>query len=85
MKKLHEIKLREEFCDAVLFGDKTFEIRENDRGYQKEDLIRFKCVNKSGLYVNHEIDKRMYMITYVLSGWGLRENYVAFSILEVEP
>lgn len=29
--KTHEIKLRLEFCDAVLNGEKTFEIRKNDR------------------------------------------------------
>ena len=28
----HEIKLREEYADAVLSGDKCFEVRENDRG-----------------------------------------------------
>lgn len=32
--KIHNIKLSIEFCDAVLNGEKTFEIRENDRGYQ---------------------------------------------------
>ena len=36
----HKIKLREEYADAVFSGDKSFEIRYNDRGYQKGDRIR---------------------------------------------
>ena len=32
--KTHKIKLLLNFCDDVLSGDKRFEIRENDRGYQ---------------------------------------------------
>lgn len=32
----------------------------------------------------HDIDKKRYEITYVLSGWGIKENYVVFGIKEVE-
>lgn len=37
--KTHNLKLRMDFCNDVLNGKKTFEIRYNDRGYQTEDLI----------------------------------------------
>ena len=30
--KTHNLKLSIEFCDAVLSGEKTFEVRKNDRG-----------------------------------------------------
>ena len=39
--KTHDLKLSIEFCDAVLSGEKTFEVRKNDRGFQTGDLIRF--------------------------------------------
>lgn len=39
--KTHNLKLSIEFCDAVLSGEKTFEVRKNDRGFQTGDLIRF--------------------------------------------
>lgn len=39
--KTHNLKLSVEFCDAVLSGEKTFEVRKNDRGFQTGDLIRF--------------------------------------------
>ena len=78
----HKIKLNEEFCDAVLERRKTFEIRYNDRGYQTGDYIQFVPI--SGYYeANHPIKDKTYVITYVLNGWGLQEEYVALAIQEV--
>ncbi len=84
--KVHNIKLSIEFCDAVLNGEKTFEIRENDRGYQKGDHIRFKPVSLSPYqsFPYHAIEKREYEITYVLNGWGLKDGFVALAIKETE-
>ena len=76
----HEIKLREEYADAVLSGDKCFEVRENDRGYQKGDRVRFIVIDKLGLRTWHPLNKVEFEITYVLSGWGLKEGWVAFGI-----
>jgi hypothetical protein len=83
LPKLHKIKLREEFADAVLYGDKTFEVRENDRGYQKDDLVQFKVIDRSLVPISHPITKETYRITYVLNGWGIEQNYVVFSIKNV--
>ena len=79
---LHEIKLREDFIEPILKGEKTFEVRINDRGYQKGDLIKFKSITRSGLPCRHKIDNRTYEITYVLSGYGIQEGYVVFGIKE---
>ena len=49
--KTHNLKLRMDFCDDVLRGKKTFEIRYNDRGYQVGDLIKFRAVDNKGNYV----------------------------------
>lgn len=76
----HEIKIRKEFADAVACGSKCFEIRENDRGYQKDDIIHFKVVDKSGLPICHQLNDEYYTVTYVLSGWGIKSGYVAFGI-----
>ena len=83
---VHKIKLREEFADAVLSGEKNFEIRENDRGYQKGDEIRFRVVDEAGFAVNHKLSHTgvKYEITYVLSGWGIQEGYVVFGIRRME-
>ena len=81
--KTHEIKLAIEFCDDVLSGRKPFELRYNDRGYQAGDRVKFKPVEGS-LSTYHEVAYKTYEITYVISGWGLKEGYVAFGIKPVE-
>ena len=79
---LHEIKLYEGFCDAVLSGDKCFEIRKNDRGYQKGDTVKFIPVDNLGCTIPHSLETKEYLITYVLGDWGLKEGYVVFGIKE---
>lgn len=82
--KIHELKIIKNFCDDILNGEKSFEIRENDRGYQKGDHIKFISIEaNSGIRACHEIDKREYEITYVINGWGLKNGYVVFGIKEV--
>ena len=80
----HYLKIREEYADAVLSGEKSFEVRENDRGYQKGDTVRFHVIAEYNLPVRHPLNDRTFLITYVLSGWGLKDNWVAFSIKRVD-
>lgn len=83
----HKIKIKESFADAVYRGEKTFEIRYNDRGYQKGDLVEFIVVSDSeGLTPKtkkHPLMGMTFVIDYVLSGWGLQDGYVVFSIRPV--
>lgn len=79
-RKLHKIKIREEFADDVLNGDKRFEVRENDRGYQKGDFIQFDVIGGMGLSRHHDLNDVRFEITYVLSGWGIKDGYVVFGI-----
>jgi len=84
----HELKILKDFADAVYGGDKTFEVRENDRGFQKGDKVIFKAVeNKvaATIPVEHPINEQEYRITYVLSGWGIKEGYVVFGIIKESP
>lgn len=85
--RTHKLKLDIAFCDAVLSGEKSFEIRKNDRGYQKGDHIKFVPVER-GEYImypcEHDISKKEYEITYVLSNLGIEEGYVVLAIKEVK-
>lgn len=86
--KTHELKLNIEFCIAVLNGEKIFEIRKNDRDYQKGDHIKFIPVQRGLFFTHlpciHDISQKEYEITYVLNGWGLKDDYVALAIREVK-
>ena len=87
--RTHEIKLNIEFAEAVLSGEKRFEIRKNDRGYQKGDHVRFTVVGDSITLaqMNDEIqalENMEFEITYVISGWGLENGVIAFGIADVQ-
>lgn len=85
LSQLHRIKIRESFADAVYSGDKSFEVRKNDRGYQKGDYVDFVVLyDDMTEYIDHPLSKKRYEITYVLSGWGLEEGYCVFGIRPVE-
>ena len=79
MARTHILKLQKDFCDAVYNGEKQFEVRYNDRGFQRGDLIRFVAMDGQEK-IDHPINDREYVISYVLSGWGLQYGFVALSI-----
>lgn len=79
---IHNIKLQKEFADAVMNGDKNFEVRYNDRGYQKGDRVIFDV--RDGMFqIHHSLNYKNYEITYVFSGCGIEAGYVVFGIREV--
>ena len=42
---IHELKIHKQWADAKLAGEKPFEIRRNDRGFQKGDIVRYKVID----------------------------------------
>ena len=83
MNKTHNLKIRKDFADAVFGGEKTFEIRLNDRGFQKGDTIIFDVRDELMIPCIHPLNSIPYEITYVLNGWGLENGYVALAIKPV--
>ena len=82
--RVHELKILSDYTNAIVAGDKTFEIRENDRGFQKGDFIKFRVTDKTGISNNylHPINNKLYEITFVLSEWGIKNGFVALAIKE---
>lgn len=83
---IHELKISSSFVHPILNGEKTFEIRENDRGFQKGDRVRFKVNSDDWTRRNsspvYELEHKVFEITYVINGWGLKNGFVAFGIRE---
>ena len=95
--KLHELKIKHEYLVEIALGNKTFELRKNDRDYQVNDLIRFidipdpksdytlariDCDNE--VYIG---DNTLYRITYVLKNvpeYGLDKDYCILAIKKLE-
>ena len=80
----HDLKIEKQFADAVLDCRKTFEVRRNDGGYNAGDTVRFTVVEQGAAFNltrrDHPLNGAVYRIGYVLSGWGLKNGVVAFSI-----
>ena len=68
----HVLKIQKEFMQAKVAGDKLFEIRYNDRGYQKGDIISYITDKAPSMEY-----KQQYEITYVTS-FSQQQNWVVF-------
>ena len=76
--QLHELKIYPQYFDAILDGNKKFEIRKNDRNFKKGDNILLRewdNIKYSGRTIFAKI-------TYILDDRfvGLAEGYVALGI-----
>ena len=77
MSKLHELKTAPDHLDSVIDGSKPFELRCNDRAFQKGDTLLLREY-RSASYGPRAV---LATVTHVLSGkpW-LADNYVALGI-----
>lgn len=83
---IHELKIQEEYANAIGRGDKTFEVRkEDDRQFNTNDRILFRVIDCEGnLAPTHSLNKVMYRITYVLRNFrGIGKGYAVLAIKPV--
>lgn len=74
----HDLKIATPYLEALLDGRKTFEIRENDRGFQAGDTVTFRENTLNG------VPRRAgALITYV-TNYMQQPNHVVFSVADVE-
>ncbi|WP_300807926.1 DUF3850 domain-containing protein [uncultured Desulfovibrio sp.] len=74
----HVLKLADKYWEAVRSGEKTFEVRYNDRGFQVGDHVKFRRVDS-------EDEMGMdFIITYVLTHAdfpeGIPEGWCVFGM-----
>lgn len=74
----HELKISPKYFERIRQCEKTFEVRINDRDFQKGDLIKL-CELEDNKFTGRSVSG---YIGYVLSDFeGLKEGYVAFSLI----
>lgn len=74
----HELKIEPPYFKEVLNGQKTFEIRYNDRNYQKGDVV---VLNEyAGTYTGRSVEAE---ITYI-TDFHQKEDWVVFAIKKTE-
>lgn len=71
-RKVHQIRLAKPYFDDVVNGIKTFELRKNDRGYKKGDILEmmeFADGKNTGRMVK-------VLVTYILEDYtGIEDGY----------
>ena len=76
-------KIKEDYFYAIVRGEKTFELRKNDRDYQVGDLIHF--IKPDGReYFSYS--KYVHKITYILKDvpeYGLDKDYCILGIKKI--
>lgn len=73
----HRLKILPEFYDPVVNGEKTFEVRLNDRGYQVGDVLVLCEWWPEGGFSGPEVRR---VVSFIYAGVGMEPNYVCMSI-----
>lgn len=73
--RVHHLKILPEYFEAVVSGDKCFEIRKNDRGYKVGDILRLNEY-EDGKYTG---SFHVAEITYI-TDYAQQDGYVVLGI-----
>lgn len=89
MSETHTLKTVSRYFYAVKRGEKTFEVRRNDRAFQTGDTLKLVEVGEDGKYVDpFPGDQRalMFRITYLLQGgqFGIEPGYCVLGLGPLE-
>ena len=79
----HLLKCEAKFFDALAEGTKTFEIRLNDRDYHVDDELVLTRSRQGVIEIGAKT--LHFKVTFVLTGWGLQDGYVALGIKQLRP
>ena len=74
---IHKLKIRPEYLARIKSGEKTSEIRFNDRDFQCEDVVELYEIHNG---IASIVCTFKYRITHVHSGLGMADNYVVLSL-----
>ena len=76
---IHELKILPEYFEEVCLGNKTFEIRKNDRNFHAGDWLLLKEWNPETGYTGYEI---LRYVSYILYDWqaGLKDGYCIMAL-----
>lgn len=89
---VHVLKTAATVWDAVASGEKRFDVRLNDRFFQRGDVVRLRKLDETGRNYATEPGKRWstydldFRIGWILQGgqFGLDPRYIAFQLEEVK-
>jgi hypothetical protein len=84
----HYLKVKWEYWEAVASGDKNFEVRRDDRGFQKGDIVMLRCMTSYAPDLYDTLKPTLaFEITYILTGgqFGIEPGYVVMGLRQLIP
>lgn len=78
--KSHNLKLYLEYYQAIERGEKTFEVRYNDRKYEVGDTLILSAWDPTARKYLNENKPLFREVTYVLKKFGMKEGYVCLGL-----
>lgn len=81
--RYHDLNVFHDYWDPLLSGDRTFDVRLDDRGFQRGDIVVYHKLEKNSKFVrDEEYNPVHFRISWILSGgkFGIEAGHVAFSI-----
>lgn len=84
----HELKTIDRYFDAIASGEKTFEVRRNDRAFQTGDILVLQRVASRGpgsWSYDHSAKAIRKRITYLLQGgqFGIEPGFCVLGLGDV--
>ena len=73
---VHKLKILPEYFEPIVRGEKTFELRKDDRGYNVGDILDLMEWNLNGHFFTGRMKSKR--ITYILRNapqYGLMDGY----------
>lgn len=93
----HILKCQDVYYDAIARGEKNFEVRRDDRGFQNGDIVELQRCVKGAYGAAYEVERDFmrpgepahvmrFRIGWVLTGgqFGIEPGYVVFSLLPIK-
>ena len=82
--KTHELKILPQYFQAVWNGTKTFELRKDDRDYQRGDILILREWDGEK-YTGSALCVKIVYILQNASKFGLLDGYVILGIKRLDP
>lgn len=77
LSKVHHLKILPEYFEAVVKGEKTFEIRKNDRDYCVDDEL---FLNEFDLVKQEYTGRKTKVIVTYITDYAQQSDYVVMAI-----
>lgn len=79
----HEVKIKSQYFNDIISGEKNFEIRKNDRDYRVGDILILQEYD-NGEYTKNFVRRKIAYIHHGDGNFGLEKGYCVLGLSKCE-